>query len=279
MQAVIERAGGKCLTRTSVEELLIDNGKTVGVISQKGTRYYAPIVISAAGAKATVERLIPAQEKSKLWVTNIKKLDQSPCHLCLYLGFEGDISKLGVSASNQWFFETWDPENMHWDVEDSQSVAPVLYVSFPSLKDPHHPKDAPHTGEVVTFVPWETFEKWQDSSKQKRPEDYKAFKDSIQERMLEQLWKHLPQLKEACVFSELSTPLSTTHYCRAPKGAIYGLSPTPERFLCSDLRPETPLKGFYMTGGDIGTLGVIGAMIGGVLTAAKIDKKVMKQLQ
>ena len=32
-----------------------------------------------------------------------------------------------------------------------------------------------------------------------------------------------------------------------------------------------------MTGADIGTLGVVGALIGGVLTAASIDKRVAKK--
>lgn len=40
----------------------------------------------------------------------------------------------------------------------------------------------------------------------------------------------------------------------------------------------TPLKGLYMTGGDVASLGVVGAMTSGMLTAATIDPRLYRQL-
>ena len=57
-----------------------------------------------------------------------------------------------------------------WNVEDRATEADVLYLSFPSLKDPKHDPGVHqrHTGEVVTFVPWESFRKWEGDSRGKR---------------------------------------------------------------------------------------------------------------
>lgn len=277
--ASVNENGGDVLVKTKVEELLFEGDKVIGVKTNKG-EFFAPIVISAVGAMATVDRLVPSKFQNQKWVKDIQALEQTPCHLCLYLGFEGDIKELGATESNQWWCETWNFENTHWNLDEDE--APVLYTSFPSLKDPKHQvfKDGVplHTGEVVTFVKYEDFKKWEGTRVGRRGDDYKAFKKSIEEKMMAQITKHLPKLMEKCVYHELSTPLSTTHFCEAPKGAIYGLMPTPQRWNTKALRPKTPIKGLYMTGADIGTLGVVGALVGGVLTAASIEKSVAKRM-
>jgi all-trans-retinol 13,14-reductase len=267
--------GGEVLLRNSVEEVLMKGGKAIGVKSNKG-EYFSDIVISAVGAKATVDKIIPNEYKKKEWAQNISSLTQSPPHLCLYLGFEGNIKELGATESNQWWCDTYDFENGFWDVKDKESYPPILYISFPGLKNPEIKIDQNQTCEVVTFVDWDDFSKWKDTKVGRRGDEYKEFKEHIKERMMEKMRKSHPELMEKCVYSELSTPLSTDQFCRPPRGAIYGLEPTIKRWQTTELRPKTPIKNFYMTGGDIGTLGVIGAMIGGVLTAAKIDKSILR---
>jgi hypothetical protein len=39
-----------------------------------------------------------------------------------------------------------------------------------------------------------------------------------------------------------------------------------------ELRPKTPIKNFYMTGQDIVTVGIGGALMSGVITAAHVSK-------
>jgi all-trans-retinol 13,14-reductase len=71
-------------------------------------------------------------------------------------------------------------------------------------------------------------------------------------------------------YTELSTPLSTVNFTQHPEGAIYGLVATPA--LCEEprLRPATPVAGLFLTGADVCSLGVGGALFGGVLTASAI---------
>jgi all-trans-retinol 13,14-reductase len=276
MMATIADAGGHTRISTEVKEILVENGRAVGVKLSEGDEVIrAGAVISAAGGIATMERLLPDTYKQARWAREVAKLKPSPAHVCLNLGFKGDIREAGASAANKWFYETWDSEDDLWEFEQNKSEPSVLYTSFPSLKDPHHQpgEEQLHTGEAVTFVPWEAFKPWREKRWMKRGEDYTALKQDISDRMLKQLLRHMPKLESKLAYTELSTPLSTEHFTRAPSGAIYGIEPTPARFSNRWLRPQTPIKNLYLSGGDMATVGVMGAFVGGVLAASAAEPR------
>ncbi|MCA9626681.1 MAG: NAD(P)/FAD-dependent oxidoreductase [Myxococcales bacterium] len=277
---VVTQAGGRTLVRAGVREVLVEQGRAVGVVMSDGTRVRAPVVVSAAGAKTTLQRLAPKSLRESDYAREILELPDSPPYICLNIGFQGDIRAAGAASSNRWFFETWDNEDRLWDLTDKDARAPILYCSFPSLKDPLYdpgPKQK-HTGECVTFVDWELFTPYLESELFKRPGAYEELKRDIEERLVAHLKERMPELMQLMVYCELSTPLTTQHFTAASQGAIYGLAATPARFTCRKLRTRTPLKGFYLSGVDVASLGVVGAMTTGMLTAATLDPRVYLHL-
>lgn len=268
----VASAGGWTRVHAPVREIVVESGRATGVVLDSGEQIRAGAVVSAAGALPTVKRLLPAAAREQDWARSIAALRPSPCHVCLYIGFKGDIRAAGAGSANKWFYETWRSDATEWDVEGDED-APVLYTSFPSLKDPNHDPgpDQLHTGEVVTFVPYDTFAPWRDGRWRKRGADYDALKKRLEERMLAQILRHMPALAPMVAYTELSTPVSTEHFTRAASGAIYGIEPTPERFQNRYLRPRTPIPGLFLSGSDVASAGVIGAMLGGVLTAVSAE--------
>jgi all-trans-retinol 13,14-reductase len=146
------------------------------------------------------------------------------------------------------------------------------------MKDPEHERGQKETGECVTFVDWDAFIKWDDSTFGNRELAYEELKASIEKRLLDALQKRIPDIMEQVDFCELSTPLTSKHYCRANKGAIYGLNASTDRFSNPHLRTRTPIKNFYLSGVDVATVGVVSGMVSGILTAATIDKRAYLKL-
>ncbi len=280
--ATVESGGGAAYVRASVDEILVKRGRAIGVRMKGGEEIRAPIVVSAVGARSTIETLLPPDMKRSAWAADILKIPQSPPVICLNLGLQGDLVAAGGTASNQWLFESWDMEAAEaWDVTQPDSVAPALYLSFSSLKDPKHDPgpEQRHTAEVITFVPWDAFEKWKHTRRGNREPDYMAFKKNVEERLVAQLRRHVPKIMDLVHHQELATPLSIAHFTRAPRGAIYGLEATPQRFLSPRLGTRTPIRRLYLAGGDVAILGVTGALLGGVLAAATIRPRLFAKLR
>jgi all-trans-retinol 13,14-reductase len=276
---IIKNAAGEVRVKSPAKEILITNGKATGVILEDGTEHHAKRVVSAIGARDTVQQLLPAYVRDTAWAQEILSFKPSFCHLCLYLGFEGDIRAAGATAANHWIYETWDTNSAIWN-NPAATDAPKLLVSFPSLKDPMHEagEKQKHTGEVVTLVNWEVFSKWEKSRHGDRPEGYRELKQLIEEKMLARFKRYFPEIASLITYHELSTPLSMVHFVRRQQGASYGLDVTPRRFLSRSLNVRTPVKGLYLAGQDVVTPGITGAMMGGILAAAAIDLRIFRQL-
>jgi len=145
----------------------------------------------------------------------------------------------------------------------------VVFCSFPSIKDPAHVPgpEQRHTGEAITFVPWEPFSTWKDARWKRRGAEYEDFKGRLTDALLAQYRDLYPGLAPHVEHAEMSTPVTTHHFTSAPAGSIYGLATEPERFEDETLLPQTSISGLYLSGADVSTPGVTGALMGGVLAA------------
>jgi all-trans-retinol 13,14-reductase len=162
-----------------------------------------------------------------------------------------------------------------WDVHPDRPIerCPIVFCSFPSLKDPEHDPGPGqrHTGEAITFVPWESFEPWLDTRWKRRPEGYDEFKQHLTDVLLEQYLDSYPRLRGMVDHVEMSTPLSTHHFARSARGSIYGLGTEPGRFADPSIGPKTDIKGLFMGGVDASAPGIVGALGGGALAAAAAE--------
>lgn len=114
------------------------------------------------------------------------------------------------------------------------------------------------------------FSRWADRDWPHRGDDYQALKQRIAAGLLDLAEKHLPGLRDSVAFSELASPLSLAHFTGTRSGGCYGLAVSPERLRARWLGVRTPVRGLLMTGSDVASPGVAGAMMGGVLSAASV---------
>jgi all-trans-retinol 13,14-reductase len=267
MAKEIEAAGGEVRVRAEVERILVRRGRAIGVRLRSGEELLAPAVVSDAGARNTYLRLLP-EDAPVPFREALRKEPPGTGVVTLFLGLSGSPAQLGTHGENLWFHDDLDADAL-WAMRHRllDGVVPLVYVSFPSLKDP---EARAHTAEIITPTDPALFDRWRDSRWMKRPEEYEAIKARISEAMLARVERDLPGFRALVVHQELSTPVTSAHFTNHPGGEIYGLPWRPGAFDAPWRGARTPVRGLYLAGADALFLGVLGSAMGGVAAALAV---------
>lgn len=267
---VIREAGGECLVNRKVQKVLIANDEAIGVevIHKKGNReviehFYAPKIVSNAGAFNTYFKLLPP-EYCPEDIQDLRHVGVSASAVSVYIGFKDNPEALGFKGENHWVYSSYDHQQHFSNANLIEGTPAFCYLSFPSLKDPEAKL---HTAEIITVCNYELFESWSSQPWKKRDEEYQGLKERIAEGMLSFIEERYPGFRDLIDYYEVSTPVTVEHFTDSPKGSIYGMTATPERFKQKYMSVHTPIKNLYLTGADALSFGIVGAMMGGVLTA------------
>ena len=270
----IQKAGGEVFTYALVKRILTRGDKVTGVEMADGHRIECACVVSSAGIDNTFGKLLDSAAVTEAGYDKLlQRVKPSMAHLGVYIGCRETAAELGLPKTNFWIYPGNDYDTaVERFINDPQAPFPVVYISFPSAKDPDYLRRRPGTAtiEIVAPAPFEWFEKWRDSTWGKRGEDYETFKAELGERLMRHLYDKLPQLQGKVDYYEVSTPLSTDHFCAYRHGELYGLDHDPVRLQQTWLGPRTRFKGLWLTGQDVLTCGVTGAMMAGLLTTTAI---------
>jgi phytoene dehydrogenase-like protein len=273
---IIEENGGQALINHRVDEIIVQDGKAIGVkVSHlKGKQeiektFYADLILSNAGNHITYTRLLPPSTELP-FRQELERMTPGSTTVTLNLGFKEDPRLLGFQGENYWIYSSYDHEQTYARKDDLVKGQPVhCFLSFPSLKNP---LSKGHTAEIIAGVSYQPFAPWVDKPWQKRGEDYETLKKNISLALIHYVEQHFPGIENLVDYAELSTPLSTIHFTGHHKGSIYGMPATPERYRAHWISPQTPFENFYIIGSDAGSHGIIGALMSSAVTTSTLMK-------
>ncbi len=276
----LERKGSQVIANCGVAKVLVENGKGKGVLLENGTKLYSPMVISSIGAKNTFGKLLDKETLQQEKIAAIKKeidaIPSSTGHICLSIGLNASDEELQLPKYNIWMYESINiDEDFAKYKEGDDTISTLIYVSFPSARDPHWQEHRKGTATIQVILPsaYSSFKNWEETKWKQRGEEYEKLKEKIAQQLLEKMYQLLPQIKGKVAVYDLSTPLSTKHFNNYQQGEMYGLEHTPARFEANRLRVETSIKNFFLTGQDMVCVGVGASIASGMITSSLILKK------
>ncbi len=267
--AAVTENGGVCLVSHDVTEILVKDGSACGVkVRRKGKDlvFHAPMIISDAGVRTTFEKLVPpgvcAKEKEQ-----VARLEPGTSAVILFVGLKDDPRKHGFNTNNYWMYRRLDHDTEAAAREGEPERIDGAYVSFGSLRNPGQ---TPHTAQVISFgksAPWQQFA---DGEWMRRGEEYAERKRRLSDELLDFVEERLPGFRDMVAYSELSTPLTIEHFANHKDGLVYGQLCDPNRLFRDRWSIDTSLPNLFLTGSDVGSPGVDGAMMAGVMAAGRL---------
>lgn len=272
---VIKKSGGKMLLNTSVKNIIINShNEATGVKALRLTSgsyeeiaAHAPIIVSGIGINETITGLLNNN-------TSNNSLKEETNHgtscVMLFTALSRNPEEIGLRDSNYWIYDDKDFNALFQNKGTlASSYTPNhCWLSCPSLKNPHAKA---HTAILVYFIDENHFASWKDKPWNNRGEDYLKLKNKIGDALVQFINNRFPGFKEIVTSYEVSTPLTIRHFLKKYQGAMYGIPPELTRFSTSRYRPKSGIKNLYFTGGDAFCSGIVGAMWGGVSSAAVIN--------
>ncbi|XP_004556772.2 inactive all-trans-retinol 13,14-reductase [Maylandia zebra] len=286
----IQKYGGNCLVRAPVSQILVnEEGAAYGVKVRKGqeeVEIHAPVVVSNCGIFNTFQKLLPPEIQAKPDIQQrLNMMKHGRGSLLVFSGFDGTKEELDLVSTNFWLFKDNDMDKSMEDYfglsrEEAPDNIPMIFITVPSSKDPEakirHPGKSCMT--ILTMVNYEWFEQWKDTTVRKRGDEYYNYKMRFAKNLFDWACTVFPKIKDKLVFQDVATPLTNMHYLGAQHGAMYSAEHNLERFHAEAVaknRCNTPVKNLYISGQDVFSNGIAGALHGGLLCACAVLDRII----
>jgi len=272
----LKRAGGELRLQTSVERILLEGRRVVGVRLAGGDEIRARYVISNADPEVTFGKLVGREHVSRSLRRKLDQVKYSTSALSLFFATDMDLRRAGLDSGNYWFYDHADVDGIYrLGLTDHVLTADSpggMFLTVTTLKDPSKKHSGHHTCEAFAFVGHEPFQKWAREKTGARSADYDALKEDLAWRLFQFLDKRVPGLSQHIVFWSLGTPLTNTYYINATRGNLYGIEKSRSQVGPGAFPIQTEFEGLLMCGASTLSHGVAGATTSGLSAARAILK-------
>ncbi|MBX7161345.1 MAG: NAD(P)/FAD-dependent oxidoreductase [Acidimicrobiia bacterium] len=242
--AKVTACGGTVLMNTRVEQVLVEDGRAVGIRTTAGDTYRARCVISNAGIQPTVLKLTDAGAFPPAYVETVRELEPS-------LSFVGnrywlDEPVLTQPMLMQFSDESWWDEERYRRAEAGEWPAhPFLFFAVPSLFDPDL---APEGGQMFM------------AGTLCSPDPKSPMNQAAVEAVERELFATFPEIEGHAVRKQAYTALHAANASRdqvvpGQGGECIGIAQVIGQCGSTKPDPRTPLPGLYLVGCDAGGVG------------------------
>ena len=263
-------AGAEIRTQAGVAQILVKDGKAVGVATTNGDEFYAPIVSSSVDPNLTFLKMIDEKHLPEDFREEVKRykfrgssgkvnlaLDALPDFKCMPGPGKHLRGAISISPSVDYMERAYDDAKY-----GRYSRRPYIDMVIPSLTDPSVAPPGKHVMSCfVQYAPYKLKEgTWDD------------IKEAFGNNVIDTIAEYAPNLKNIIVGKQVVTPLDLEREWGLTEGNIFQGELTLEQLFF--LRPvpgwaqfKTPIKNLWMCGsathpggGIMGAPGRLGAL-------------------
>eukprot|EP00956_Cyclotella_meneghiniana_P008458 scaffold11401_cov52-Cyclotella_meneghiniana.AAC.2 len=252
LQRGLEKFGGKLQLNAHVDEIIVEDGRAVGVRLKNGNVVKARKAVVSNATPFDTVKMMPKQENEPTgltkWREELGKLPRHGAisHLFLAIDAEGlDLSHIDDPA--HLVVQDWDRS-----LQDSQNLCSFF---IPSILDKTLCPEGKHVIHVYSSggEPYEPWEKLTPGT-----EEYEAYKKERVECLWQAVERCIPDVRDRVEFSIIGSPLAHEAFLRRDRGT-YGMawaagSSAPQAGILGSVLPfpfpnlKTPVDGLLRCG-------------------------------
>jgi prolycopene isomerase len=256
LASAVLQHGGEILLKSSVRRIRVEGGRACGVVLEHGQRIDAPLVLSNADARQTVEELVGPEAFPARYLSGLRRMKPSLSSFVVHAAASLPLSARDT-CHETFLYSSFDHDHAY---RSSLAGEPSwLSVTVPTLADPSLAPAGEHLLVLTTLIPYAAQASWRKG------------KEALTSRLLELAERRFAGLRQRLEFVESGTPRTLERYTRNTGGALYGWELSPAQVGSGRLSGSTPIAGLRLVGhwtqpGG----GVYGVVSSGIITARSV---------
>jgi all-trans-retinol 13,14-reductase len=285
---VIEACGGEVRTLSPVERIDIVDGRAVGVRLGSGEALTAPIIVSNADYRRTIDDLVGRDHVAPGTAAWADEAAMTLGLVCVYVVVD---RVLDGPNTNYFVFPDYRTDELYADLDAGRlpdGDVPFAYVALASRKDPDNRELCPPgqtNFQIMTLAPrghgyWGVEAGPADGGTYRRNATYRSRKQDVTDRLITAAERVLGPFRDDIVHIETATTLTHERYTHSTGGTSYGYEHSPGQVGHHRPQYRTEIDGLWVVGANtVSGHGIAGAMSGGVFCASDIlDRQLIVEM-
>ncbi len=293
----ISAHGGEVILRSTVERILVEDGRACGIRLRPPSperargvpsEIRAPVVVSNADLKHTVEDLVGPQSFPDEFVAKVRGYEMAPPMFVHYLVIDRDLTAEGFANSNIYVVPHDDVEGDYERLEVGEMPEwPSVLMTFTSIKDPGNQRlcrPGQTNLQVMTPCPsdyafWGLEKGPARGERYRTNETYLARKKEIRDRLLAVAEIAVPGIGRSIVYEDTATAITHERFTRSTGGTSYGIAATPGQSALNRPALGSPIEGLFFVGANVMPAhGIMPVMTGGENCAGLVEGRPIDEL-
>ncbi len=258
----IRSFGGDVFPSNKVVKINCDNTKAVSVTLENGEQIEANYIVSNAHPETTIN-MVDSNLIRQVYRDRISHIEHSVSNFTVYLRFKEN--KVPYMNHNYYYYkgkDVWGGENY----TSQEWPKSFLYVHL----CPKEPSEYAQAAELIVYMRFDETLKWLGTKIGRRGEEYEAFKRQKAEKLLSLLEKEFPGTLTNVESYYTSSPLTYLDYTGTKEGSMYGMLRDKNDPVSSRVSHRTKIPNLLMTGQNINAHGIMGVIIGAIITCSDL---------
>lgn len=266
----LKKLGGNVIKYAEVIDFEVHDKKVISCTTKSGETYFADEFISNINLNQTM-KMIGENYFSKPFVKRISSLDFTPSVFSLYLVFKkGTFPYLDYNI-----YHHRSKFNLLNEHKLPKKDWPHVYIATLTANDKQQKWADGMT--LMTYMDFDEVAQWSETFNVEindnfgnRGEDYEQFKQEKIEKLLNELEKKFPSIRNQIEHVYTSSPLSYRDFIGSENGNLYGFVKDSQSPMKTFISARTKLDNLYLTGQNVRMHGVLGVTIGAFVTCSEM---------
>lgn len=276
--------GGSQITKQLIRQLKNHHGETYkykevvhfeveencikSVTMKDGSSVSGDIFISNMELKTMLD-IAGKEHFRKSFYNRIQNLENTLSAFSVYIVFKPQSFRY----INKNFYH-YQSEDAVWSAHQySDETWPKSYMV--AMNATHHSEDFADGMTILTYMKYDDVRHWEKTfnttaAQSDRGESYEEFKMRKAQKLIDEVARKFPNLRDCIQSVHTSSPLSYRDYIGSSEGNMYGYVKDAENPLMTMIPLKTRFDNLYLTGQSVSTHGVVGVALGAVRTCGEI---------